>query len=101
MPNSMSGQPLLMDTATASWAANALPGTQALNVSKILWVNPTTAAHTFSIVDIAGTILLSAICSTGNAGGVIAFDFPKSLQLSKANGWRLSQISSGTLEIYF
>lgn len=101
MSNQMSGMPLIMDTATATWAANALPGTQALPVSKIIWVNPTTAAHTFSIVDISGSIILTGICSTANAGGQIEYNFPKSLLLSKANGWRLSQISSGALYIYF
>lgn len=102
MANQMSGMPIIMDTATASWAANALPGVQALAVTKIVWANPTTAAHTFSIIDGAGTTLVTGICTATNAGGQIFFDFePKALLLSKQNGWRLSQISSGALYIYF
>ncbi len=101
MANQMSGDPLIMDSTTANWAANALPGTQALAVSKITWSNPTTAAHTFSIVDSAGTTLATGICNAGNAGGQIDFLFPKGLLLSKANGWRLSQISSGSVYLYF
>lgn len=101
MSNLMSGNPLLMDTATASWAANALPGTQELAVRKVLWYNPTTAAHTFAIVDSTGQVLLQGICTATNAGGIIQFDFSEALELSKTNGWRLSQISSGTLMLYF
>lgn len=101
MANSMSGNPLIMDTATATWAANALPGTQALAVFIVIWHNPTTAAHTFSIVDGAGQVILPGIAVAANVGSSIQYSFTKPIVLSKANGWRLSQISSGTLYIYF
>lgn len=101
MANSMSGDPLIMDTATANWAANALPGNQSLAVYKISWVNPTTAAHTFSITDATGQVLISSIVTATTAGGVIDLIFNDPIALSKQNGWFLSQISSGKLYIYF
>jgi hypothetical protein len=102
MANTMSGQPLIMNTATTSWTNNGLPSNSTLRVFKIIWYDPVTAADTFSIVDQDGQVLLAGIANSTTIGSVVQFDFQaERLILSLQNGWYLKQISSGTLYIYF
>jgi hypothetical protein len=97
----MSGNPLIMDSTTANWAANLLPGNQALAVFKIIWQGPGTAADTFTIVDLDGQVLIPGEASTYTIGSSVSMDFQKPVLLSKQNGWHLSQISSGKIYIYY
>lgn len=102
MANNVSGSPLLLDTAVANFAALVALGIDAklpLYVSKIVWKKPTAAGDTFSLVNAAGQTILTD--AAGAAGVSQNYDFAKRpLLLSPAMGWYLSQISSGTLELF-
>lgn len=104
MANAMGGNPLKMDTATANWAANLLPNSIALDIRKIEWLNPAASADTVTIADADGLVLWtsSAEAAAGTPGSTQVWYFqPRELVLTKNQGWKLSQISSGTLYIYF
>lgn len=104
MANAMGGNPIKMDTVTANWAANALPNTIALDVRKIEWLSPGAAADTVTISDADGLVLWTSTAEAAAAtpGSTQVWYFqPRELMLTKNQGWRLSQISSGTLYIYF
>jgi hypothetical protein len=66
-----------------------------VQVTRVYWENPTTIAHTFQIVDAAGTVLLEGRCEVANQSQ--AFDFVN------ARIWKdfqVTTLSSGTLWIY-
>src|SRR5262245_30622606 len=99
MANQTSGNPIIMDTATANWAANGLPGNQLLKCWKIIWLNPTAVGDTFTIKEADGSVKFTALAeaATGTPGNSQMFTFTKPLELSKTRGWFLASISSGTL----
>lgn len=104
MANATGGSPIKMDTVTANWAANSLPNTMPLDVRAIEWLAPTAAADTVTISDADGLVLYTATAEAAAANpgnSQIEYFQPRSLLLTKPQGWRLSQISSGTIYIYF
>lgn len=100
----MGGNPIKMDTATANWAANALPNTMPLDIRMIEWLAPAATGDTVTIANADGLVLWTstAEAAPANPGNTQVFYFqPRELLLTKPQGWKLSQISSGTLYIYF
>jgi hypothetical protein len=93
-----------MDTATGSWSANSLPNNLSLDVRKIEWLSPTAAGDTVTISNADSLVLWTstaeAAATTPGSTQVWYFQ-PRELLLTKRQGWRLSQISSGTLYIFF
>lgn len=104
MANAMGGSPIKMDTVTANWAANALPNTMPLDVRMIYWESPAAAADVARIIDADSLVLWEATAEVApaNAGNSLVFYFqPRSLLLTKNQGWRLSALTSGALWIFF
>lgn len=105
MANVLTGSPLKMDTATANYAAmTTLPNSLALEIRMIYWEKPAATNDTFQFTDADGLVLVegTAEAAPANAGNSLVFYFqPRSLLFTKAQGWFLKQISSGTLWIYF
>lgn len=102
MANQTSGNPLILDTAVASWAALGLPGQQCLKCWKIIWLSPTNIGDTFSLKEADGTTIFTgtAEAASGSVGNSQMWTFTKPLNLSFQRGWFLSQITSGTLRLY-
>jgi hypothetical protein len=100
MANVVNGvNPLKLDTADANWAAMGLKSPNALFISKIEWYKPASIGDTFSILDAGGNVLVEGTCEVALQSQV--YPFQPQRQWSKATGWYLSQISSGTILVYF
>ena len=103
MANAAGGQPIKLDTAVANHAALLLPNNLPLYVNKVEWFNPTAAGDTFTIRDTDGLVLLTGIAeaATATPGNSQIYNFIPPAIWTKPQGWYLSQISSGSLYIYF
>ena len=117
MANNYNVAPIKIDTAmTSGWRASqtlntgtitltspsgvvtTVPAQRGLWVIKVIWENPTTVGHTFSISDpnASTTVLLAGAC--GVAGQDVEYDFVNAAQW---RDFKVTQISSGVLYIYF
>lgn len=83
---------------TAQNVGVTIPSQFGINVYKVIWDNPTTAGHTFTIVDPQNSNVLLA-GTAGVANQDVEYDF----ESAPAN-WRdfkVTTISSGTLYIFY
>lgn len=117
MANNYNVQPIKLDTAMGSgWRAlqtlntgtltltspagvvTTVPAQRGIWVTKVIWENPTSVGHTFSISDPnnSGTVLLAGAC--GVADQDVPYDFVNAAQW---RDFKLTQISSGVLYIYY
>ena len=104
MSNVTSGSPLKLDTAVANWAALNLPNSIALDVRQLYWEGSALAGDTVQITDADGLVLWEATAeaAAANPGNTLTFYFqPRSLMLTKNQGWFLKTIDSGVLWVYF
>ena len=93
MANDLTLRPVKLDTAMGS------PAGFGMTVSKVMWVAPTTLAHTFNIHDgSSGTkTLLTGSASAADVSGIIEMIFPVPVRWKN---FQLSAISSGVLYIF-
>jgi hypothetical protein len=103
MANATGGNPIILDTAVANWAALSLPNKLCLMVYKVEWLTPTSAGDTFTIQNADGLVLLTgkAEAASGSAGNSQVFNFVPAQKFTQTQGWYLSQITSGKLYIWF
>ena len=106
MSNSYGSMPIVIDSSMASgWRSlNTMNGASAgsgrnygFRVESLVWVGPSTAGHTFSIIDPNdSTVLAQGTC--GVAGADVSYNdfFSKTWR-----DFKVSQISSGKLLIYY
>lgn len=92
MANDLSARPLKVDTAMGAGAALGRP----VRVTKVYWFNPTTAAHTFLIIEpTSGKTLLEGRAEAANQSQVFDFDKPQVWR-----DFRVSTLQSGVLYLY-
>lgn len=105
MANNLTGNPLKIDTATASNAAmTTLPNNMPLDVRFIYWESPAAAADKIQFTDTNGLVLFEATAEVApaNAGNSLAFYFqPRTLLFTHTQGWFPKTIASGIVWIYF
>lgn len=100
MANDLSKNPYKVDTAMANTLKNTAgakftPG--AINIQKVLWVGPTTIAHTYNIDgDISGSPIDKGTCAVANQDGDHNY-----IPAQEVLDFKVTQISSGTLLIFF
>ena len=104
MANSVSTNPIKIDTAVANWAALNLPSSLPLDVRQIE-IEPGANGQQLQLANADGTILFEATseAATGSTGGTLVFYFqPRSLLLTKPQGWFPKTVTSGLVAwIYF
>lgn len=105
MANSLTGNPLKIDTAVANNAAmTTLPNSMSLDVRKIFWESPAAAGDTIQFTNADGLILFEATAevAVANVGNNQIYYFqPRELLFTKAQGWFPKTITSGKVWIYF
>lgn len=101
MANNYDANPISLTAANASLKNFAGPkyfpvsSNGRFRVKRIVWVNPTTDAHTFTVTDGAGNVLATGVCVTASIG------LPQTTVVDElVTDVQLTQISSGTVLIY-
>ena len=81
-----------------SGVVTTVPAQRGLWVTKVIWENPTTVGHTFSISDpnVAATVLLAGAC--GVAGQDVEYDFVNAAQW---RDFKLTHLDSGKIFIWY
>lgn len=99
MSNSLNTNPATFTSPTGSFKSLITAGVfSTLLIEKVYWFGPANVGDTVSITDpITGAVLLNLKCGVANEGIVIDWTAAPKLWQDFA----VSQISSGTLEIYF
>ena len=94
MPNDLTLNPIFIDTAMVAAAAPARP----IWVKKVLWFNPTTIGHVFTIHDgtSATNTLLEGRAEVANQSQNFDFDPPQLW-----SDFQVTPIDSGVIYIYF
>lgn len=100
MANSLFTTPIIITAPMAAsykvLTAATLGALSTIRIEKIYWKGPANASDTFMITDAFGDELFSGVASAANVSQI--FDWSTHPKL--VADFRLSQISSGTIEIY-